>query len=279
MNLSVRIYTFFNAFLHYMQFVFYPWPLYVERSIPVFLNFTEPPVLKGFYLLALMFGLAAHSFFKRRIFFFCYFWFMIALGPSSGIVPVNDLIMEHWIYFSMISASVAFALTAKNIYEYFDSSLLKKNELQKIKILKTSMFSIFTVLILVMCVVTMQQNKVWKTAISFFTNVLKYNPRSVKAHNNLAMALSDKNEIDTAVYHYKKSIEISDEFPQPHHNLARIYVQKNNVREAVAEYYKALDIDSNFVFSHQDLYSIFSQVGDKQRADYHSKRIKEILGN
>ncbi|MFH0948781.1 MAG: tetratricopeptide repeat protein [Elusimicrobiota bacterium] len=255
-NLSVRIFTFFHSFLVYLKLLLIPYPLYMERTIPVFTYFLQPKVLFGFFLLIIGLILAIRSFNKKRIFFFSYFWFLIALAPTSGIIPVNALIMEHWLYFSLFGISVLIA-------SWVNSRPTLKN--------------IFLFCILIWGGLTFYQNRVWKNPYIFFQHILKYNPDSVAANNNFAMALVEKGELDKSIYHYKKAISLSDTFSQPHHNLARIYIAKNDLRNAIDEYNRALEIDPNFVFTHQDLANIWAQLGEKQKAEYHQRRVTEIL--
>ncbi len=276
-NISVRIYTFFYAFLNYLKFIFYPYPLHFERTIPVFIDFFNFPVIAGFSVLAGLGIFAVISYFKRRIFFFCYFWFLAALAPSSGIIPINDLIMEHWIYFSMVSVVIAFSLSLNNLIVYIDTKLICLLNYKK-NIITALNYLIIILLTAVLSIVSLRQNRVYKDAFSFFSHILKYNPNSIKANNNIAMALSDMKRINEAEFYYKRAIEISDEFPEPHHNLARIYIERNNINAAIEEYYKALKINPGFVFSHQDLANIFLYLKNKERADYHIQKVNEILG-
>jgi len=266
-NLLVRLYTFFYAFLIYLKLIIIPYPLHMERTIPVFTYFLQPKVMFGFFLLFIGLILAVRSFSKKRIFFFSYFWFLIALAPTSGIVPINALIMEHWLYFSLFGVSVFIAYLVNNF-----TTKARKHEI-------LDFFRVFVVIsyILILCFVTFNQNRFWKNPYIFFQHTLKYNPDSVAANNNFAMALSDKGKLDKAIFHYKKAISINDTFPQSHHNLARIYIAKNDLKSALNEYYKALEISPDFVFTHQDLTNIFTQLGEKQKAEYHQKRVREIL--
>jgi tetratricopeptide (TPR) repeat protein len=257
-NILVRIYTFFYALVVYLKLLIIPYPLHMERTIPVFTSIFYPEVLLGFCVLILGFIFAIKSFYKKKIFFFTYFWFLISLAPTSGIFPINALIMEHWLYFSLFGISVLIAFI---VYEY-----------------KNVKF-IFFLCFIIWSIMTFYQNRVWKNAYVFFQHILKYNPNSIAANNNFAMCLADNGELDKAIFYYKKAISLDDTFPQPHHNLARVYISKNDLKNALIEYYRALEIDPNFVFSHQDLATIFDQLGDKQRAQYHKKRVSEILKN
>lgn len=254
-NLLVRIYTFFYAFVEYLNLVIKPYPLYMERTIPVFLNFFNLPVILGFLLIVGITILSIITLKQQPEIFYAYSWFIICLLPTSGIIPINALFMEHWLYFSMFGICIIISLLIKN-YRW-------------VKIFLFIILIIFSVL-------TYKQNFVWVEPYTFFKHILKYNPNSVAANNNFAMAAAEKGEIDTAIFHYKKAISLDDTFPQPHHNLARIYVSLGRINEAIEEYNKALEIDPDFIYSHIDLFNIYVKLNQKDKANLHKIKIEEI---
>ncbi|MBP7654588.1 tetratricopeptide repeat protein, partial [Candidatus Dependentiae bacterium] len=280
-NLSVRIYTFFYVFLfYYLKLLFYPYPLYMEKSVTVFTDFMKVQVICGVIVFTIMLILSYKSFFKRKLLFFCIVWFLFALAPTSGIIPVNDIVMEHWLYFSMVSVAMTAGIFAASVLNP-DSGIFENKKKILVflnnKFIKHLNYFIVLLFIVSFSYISFKQNYVWKNAYSFFTHILKFNPNSVKAHNNLAMVLSDEKMFDEAEFHYKKSIELDNSFPQPHHNLARIYLMKNKINEAILEYENALKINPDFVFSHQDLLAIYNHIGNVQKIEYHKNRIKQIL--
>lgn len=276
-NLLVRLYTFSYAFLLYLKFIVFPYPLYMERTIPVFTDWNFIQVEAGILIFVFFIFAAVNSYFNKKIIFFGFLWFIIFLMPTSGIIPINAIIMEHWLYFSMIGVSIALALIIIEINnKYFSLKKIQQSNLRK----KVKYFfgGIIVICLLGAGVLTFLQNRIWKNSHVFFSHILKYNDWSVKAHNNLAMALSDKGEIKEAIYHYKQSVMLDNSFPQPHHNLARLYIKSGNTLKALEEYNQALKINPDFVFTHLDLGSIYTKLGKMELADYHQGRAKEILG-
>ncbi len=254
-NLSVRIFTFLNAFKEYLKLIVKPYPLYIERTIPVFLNFFNSQVILGFSLIIGFMILSIVKLKKYPEIFFAFSWFLICLLPTSGIIPINSLFMEHWLYFSMFGICVFVSLLLKNY----------------------SWLKIFIFFILIIFgILTYKQTLIWLEPYTFFRHILKYNPNSVAANNNFAMAAAEKGELETAIFHYKKAISLDDTFPQPHHNLARIYILIGEINNAIEEYNKALKIDPDFIYSHLDLFNIYTQLKQKDKADFHKIKIEQI---
>ncbi|MFN3551224.1 MAG: tetratricopeptide repeat protein [Endomicrobiia bacterium] len=254
-NLYVRIFTFLNAFTEYLKLIIKPYPLYMERTLPVFLNFFNLKVIFGFSLIILIMILSIIKLKKYPEIFYSFGWFLICLLPTSGIIPINALFMEHWLYFSMFGVCIFISLLLKN-YNW-------------LKIFISFVLIIFAIL-------TYEQTFIWLEPYTFFKHILKYNPNSVAANNNFAMAAVEKGELETAIFHYKKAISLDDTFPQPHHNLARIYVSLGEINQAIEEYNKALKIDPDFIYSHIDLFNIYTQLNKKDKANFHKSKIEEI---
>ncbi|MCX7941037.1 MAG: tetratricopeptide repeat protein, partial [Endomicrobia bacterium] len=131
-------------------------------------------------------------------------------------------------------------------------------------------------ILIIFSFLTYKQNFVWKDSYSFFQHILKYNPNSVAANNNFAMAAAERGEIDKAILHYKKAISLDNTFPQPRHNLARIYVSLGQFEKAIQEYKEALKIDPDFIYTHIDLLKLYTYLNQPKMAEFHKKEIERI---
>jgi len=101
-------------------------------------------------------------------------------------------------------------------------------------------------IIAIFILITPYYNAVWKNPFTLYQHILKYEPNSAKAHNNLAMAYSDASDFKAASLHYQKAILISDTFAESHHNLANLYLQEERYKDALAELNLALKINPSF---------------------------------
>jgi hypothetical protein len=255
-NIFVRIFTFLNNFLKYIILIIVPYPLYMNHPPIVFTTFFAVPVIIGFITIVGLFLFSIMKIKNSPEFLFSYLWFLICLLPTSGIIPINAIFMEHWLYFSLFSVATIIAFLVS-----------------KYKKLKYGFYTIFVIF----CILTYKQNFVWQEPYTFFKHILKYNPESVAANNNFAMAAEEKGEVELAIKHYKKAISLDNSFPQPHHNLARIYLSLGKVDEAINEFNEALKIDPDFIYSHIELSQLYKRLNQKEKAEYHQRKIKEIL--
>ena len=243
-SLYIRIITFINILWEYAKLIIYPAHLFLEKPYTAYVSLFS---LRALFGLSVIFGgayLAVRSFYRKKIFFLGFFWFFIALAPVSGIIPLNAIFLEHWLYTPIIGILIILA-------GVFDRMLATKS--------RTALFALFAIFLLFLSGRTIYRNAQWADAIAFYNNELQYTPRSARVHNNLAMLYSDKREYTLAIDEYKKAIAIRDIYPQTHHNLANAYVAVGDFKNAENEYKKALALDSKFMYSYVALFTLYKQ--------------------
>jgi tetratricopeptide (TPR) repeat protein len=235
-NMLFRAFTYLATLPEYLTILFWPTDLHMERSFPVFIEFTLPPVLMGFTALMLSFAVSAYLFIRKdqKMALWAWLWFFVAFVPMMGIlIPVNSFILEHWLYLPSIGLFVVMA-----------SLLLKMQNFHPLLMKGTTALICITLIVL-----THYRNKDWRTPISFYSNILKYSEGSARVHNNLAMAYSAEKNWPLAIQHYQKAISLSDIYPQTHYNLARAYIQNNDLVKAQLHLQRSLEIKPDFIFA------------------------------
>ena len=255
-NLSYRLFTFGHALIEYFKILFIPVGLHMERDLSVATSLSQWPVWLGILIVLGILSLTTLSYKKEKIWFFSWIWFFVALGPVSGIIPINAFIYEHWLYLPLIGFS-AFAgfyidkflifLRSKNFaisYSFFAISLI-------------IYFSFFAVQ-------SIRRNILWGDPVKFYEDTLRYSPLSVRIMTNLGNLYSEKGDLDKAEELFKRAIENPDGniFAQPHYNLGNLYRDTGRIEEAIEQYKKAIEIDSNFPFAYQNLAEVY--VNQKQ---------------
>ena len=65
-------------------------------------------------------------------------------------------------------------------------------------------------------------------AIEEFTQLLRYDPENVDAHNSLGVALAQLGEYDKAVEQFRDALRIDPEFSGAEQNFERAKAQMNN---------------------------------------------------
>ena len=255
-HLSVRIYTFLATLPSYFELLVRPVGLHMERSFPVFTSFAFAPVVIGF---AMVSAVAIYLLWSRGqrglALAFGLLWFAAAHVPHTGIlIPVNAFFLEHWLYLPSVGFFLGMAAT----------------------FLQPNWKAWPAVLALPLAVLTFKQNQVWATPETFYTNVLKFNPNAVRAHNNLAMFYSDEKRLEKAIEHYRLAISISDDYAQTHYNLALTLLQLNRTDDAIKELERAIEINPDFYYSYMRLSQIYETRNDAHRAQFYLNRFNEV---
>lgn len=249
-NIRVRITTFLNVMPEYFKMFLYPHDLSYEKPYTAYTTIATRGAIFSLLLIAATVATVIYSKKVPRL-FLALLWFFVALVPYVGIIPLNAMYLEHWIYIPIVGLVMLVAL----LYEW----------LQKKK--WNAVFLIFLVPVLVGCIAgTHMRNKEWADIEKFYKNELKHGGSSVRIYNNLGMYYADKGQLDKALGMYYKGVETWDNFPQLHHNIAGILLEKNRVNEAYEEVYKALMLNPNFIYSLEKLRQIYIGVGDQERA-------------
>jgi protein O-mannosyl-transferase len=263
-NILYRFYTCLATLPDYFGLLLWPTNLHIDRNFPVFTNpFFWQPLLGGLFLVSAIMVLWVERRRVRPIFSFAVLWFVAADVPHTGVLlPVNSFFLEHWMYLPSIGIFLVF------------SELVLGRSPSRVRWRVVGAAT--AVAVVGLAIATFRQNEVWATPITFYTNILKYEPKVSRVHNNLAMAYSETGQEDKAIEHYKIAIAISDVYPQTHHNLARAMMQKNDMPGAVKELQTALRIDPNFWQSALLLSQMYEAAGAKDLAKSYRERTADI---
>ncbi len=258
-SIWIRLITFLSVQWEYFYLIVFPIDLSYAKPYTAYASiFTWQGAFGIATLLILLFAL-----WKRQLYplvFLGVFWFFGALGPFSGLVPLNATFLEHWLYVPFAGVAILFAA----LFENLSTTKWRKPLL---------VFSI--VLGALLCSMTFLRNQEWGDIEKFYLNELEYR-ESALIHNNLAMHYASTERYEEAEASYKRAIEINDIYPQSHHNLARIYLGKNDIRMALLEYQKALTLSPRFIYSLYDLYDLFSRYKVEQKAQKTQELIEKI---
>ncbi len=252
-NLWVRLVTVIHILPEYFKMIVFPWHLYYEKPYVAYYSLWN--VQSIFSLMAIVCGfvLAMISIIKRKgEIFLGLSWFIIALIPVSGIIPVNAMYLEHWLYLPIIGIIFCFC----SLFEE-----LSDNQ-------KRIAFYFLIMILILFTIRIMMRNAEWGDPIKFYENEIKYTQSSARIYNNLAMEKADRGDCDSAIPNYQKAISLNDSYPQTHHNLARCLEHMGKNQEAVGEYLKALYIQPNFLYSINGMYKLLYALHDKRSQNF-----------
>lgn len=280
-NLSYRLFTFGHALVEYFKILFVPVGLHMERDLPVATSLFQWPVWFAFLLVLGIFGVLIFLYRKEnlskrirnyesgikdfknhnsyfilhnsnfRIWFFGWSWFFVALGPVSGIIPINAILYEHWLYLPLVGLVTISGFYLDKLWVFLKNNkkLITYNLLLITIIVYFSFFAFQSI----------KRNILWGKPIEFYEDILKYSPSSVRILTNLGKLYSEKGSTVKAAEFYQRAIETpnGEFFAEPYYNLGNIYRDSGQLDKAIEQYKKAIEVDPNFPFAYQNLAVIY----------------------
>lgn len=255
-NILYRLYTFLATLPSYAELIFWPHGLHIDRQFPVFTSFLLMPVILG-TLLTLC---AAAASYKWRWFAWATLWFVASYVPQSGVlIPVNSMFLEHWMYLPLIGFVLCLG-----------AGLEKLRKPQKL------WQALAVVVALTLGFLTFQQNWMWENPTTLYSRILTFNPSADRVRHNLAMAYSDRGDLDLALEQYSIVLKTTPTYHQTYHNMARIYLQKGDWEKAESHFLKAISIKPDFFPSYASLAELYYKKGDMQKAEEYKKKFEQL---
>ncbi len=257
-NLYVRMFSFGKIFWRYLGLLAGVGPVYMEKTSTWFYG------LNGWWvgmlvLIGGVFWLGWREY-KREgkvWIWFGWLWFLGLLVPVSGLVPINALMSDHWLYLAL----VGFFIVVWRLCVWFGGERL------------------FVWGMLMACLVFGIKSKVyaqkWVRGVELFEYTLTQ-VENASLRLNLGVVLAVEGDYERAEKELKRAIEIRDTYPQSHHVLGIIYEKWGEVELAESEFKRAIELDETFFPGLKKLVSFYLSQGDFESAYETCKRLTEV---
>ena len=256
-SVAIRTWTFLGALFDYVRLAFVPVGLHMERSVPVL---TSPLLWPVPLVLGLLVLLAAQIVRQwragNRLWFFGSAWFLLALAPASGIaVPINALIYEHWLYLPLVGVATVSGVSAVRFYEWTHG---RSSRPAAVLVCSGMCYVAF------LGAQSVRRNVLWGDTERFYTQILHYEPESVRVLNNLANLYADRDDADQAEPYWRRAVEADPNQPAPYYNLANLARDRGDVAAAEQLYLTAIARQETFHYAYRNLVALLL---DQQRLD------------
>jgi len=252
--------TFVVPFEYFRKLLF-PFNLNIDVNFPLFSDWSVWANWMGIATLSVYSVLCIRVSSDRkengRLIGFGMVWILITLLPTSSVVPLLDVAVEHRTYLPMVGFSL---LTAGLLREL--SSQLEK----PVSHLRVSwshrVLVVSTILLLVFYSAgVIKRNAVWKNEISLWTDAKKKSPNLVRPYNNLGETYDKRGEYDRAISEFEAALKLNPNYFFALNNLGNIYGKKKHYPEAIAYFEKALKIKADYSPAHYNLARALHLVG------------------
>ena len=269
-SVLVRLNTFAKVLFIYARLLFVPYPLYMERTTQIVTSTFSGWAMGVVGIATALFFLGKREYQTQKSIYIWFggLWFIFMLVPVSGIVPINDILYEHWLYLPMIGFWLM-------IYGIWKLLMISRSYQNLTKILPKSYKLLLGTWMATLILLSWRQNYLWSNPIRFYLYTLSHQP-TARVHNNLAMAYADINQLELAIEHYQKALEFGIEYPQIYNNLGNTWLNLEEYQQAKEAYQKAIALNPSLIQSQLGLIQTYLQTQEFELAYKLADNLQQI---
>ena len=287
-----RFLTSFKVIVLYLRTLLIPFPLHMERVIPIERSFFSLPVLLSLLFLLALALITVRAYRRAPLFFLGSAWFFLALLPYLNWFPLNAEMAEHWLYLPSIGFFLLFALGIATLCSVAPCGRSKRglkglnghkalhyiadnlsyngstNILRgiKIRLCRKIPSAVFLVVLSCFAVLTIDRNRDWKNNETIYTHTARYSPGSPRAHYNLGNIHLQKGETTKAIEEFRRAIEIKPWDLQSRRSLGKALLGLGRHQEAIKELEEAVSLRPSSAGARDELGVAYGLAGGNEKA-------------
>ncbi|MCE9520499.1 MAG: tetratricopeptide repeat protein, partial [Verrucomicrobia bacterium] len=266
--------TQFGTVLHYLRLCVWPRPLVFDYGTEAVQGFWD--IVPAALLVLLLFAATVYGVWRRHWAGFAGAFFFLILAPTTSVVPTNQTTAEHRMYLPL--AAVLSLLVAGG---YAAWCKLQEKIARDGKLPAATAWIppalLVALIALGLGVQTFWRNRDYQSEYVIWQDTVQKKPANARAHNNLAFfTLMQKGQVEEAIAHYQKALELKPDYADAHKNLSVTYLQYGQVDEAIFHARKVLEIKPDYAAAHYDLGNALMQKNQVDEAIDHYEQALEI---
>ncbi|MCW1148823.1 tetratricopeptide repeat protein [Flavobacterium lacisediminis] len=217
---------------HYFITFFYPYNLSLDSDQMVFTSIMEDKAILGFLGLFLLLYVAIKLTKSKqtRLISFGILWFLIALLPTSSVIPFSEVLNDHRAFTPYIGLVIAVIFTVKRFFDIL-IEIFKNVKVHYLAYLLLGIF--FTVNVYGI----RQRNEVWSSPLLMWKDVTEKSPKNGRGLMNYGLALMAKGDYQQAETYYKKALVYNPNYTNLYINLG-ILKDKTGFSDEAEAYFK-----------------------------------------
>ena len=210
----------------------------------------------------------------QDIIVFSFLWFFITILPRSSIIPSTELMVDYKTY----TGSVGIFLLLAGAFVALACTIRDKVVGKSATICFASWPALVIALpfFIVLCCITYQRNKVWRSAEEFWFDIIQHAPGKARAYNNYGVSLTEKGSYKEAIPFFKKAIVMDRNYPDPCNNLAVAYAADNQLDLAIEAMKYGIKMQPLYPEGYNNLASFLMSKGDLEQAEQALRKALEL---
>ncbi len=250
--------TEFRVILIYVRLLFWPVGLNFDYDMPLSYSFREPDVLVSCLFIILLLTYAARVKSRYPLVSFGIFWFFLTLSVESTIFPLSYMITEYRLYLPLFGICISFVYVMRTLIQN-----------------KKVFTALITTMVLILSLLTIQRNTVYKSEVSLWTDTIKKSPFKSRPYTNLGAAYSRLKEYPQAIKYLRRAIELEPDNYDALTDLADVYAINRVFDKAIAINEQLLQRKPSApVYSNLGL--IYYTMGDLNKAQEYFNKARSI---
>lgn len=232
------------VWLHYFRLFLVPLGLTADTDWQPVEHWYDTQVAAGLIFLAAL-GVAVILSSRRqrwRPVSFALLWFALALLPTSSILPLSELYNEHRIFFPF----VGLCLAAGSVFLLAVQALESKTGEPMSSAAKRTAIVAVVVLLGAHAAGTHARNRVWRTEESLWRDVVEKSPRNGRGLMNYGLTHMRHGRFQDALDYYERARVLVPNYPFLEVNLAIAKAALEQGEAAEAHFRRALEIHDDF---------------------------------
>ena len=241
----------------YLRKLFFPFNLNIDIDYPlisdwsVWTNWLGILVLSAYIAVCVLVSRKKKTSLNLRLIGFNMAWIGITLFPTSSVIPLLDLAVEHRTYLPMVGFSLLSAALIAGLWQHIQNRIHKYGNGG----LAFKPIASICVLLLLVCYAagTLNRNAVWKDEISLWADAKKKSRNLVRPYNNLGEAYDKLGEYDKAIPEFEAALQLNPHYFFALNNLGNIYGKKQEYAKAIHYFEKTLAGKPDYSPAHYNL--------------------------
>ena len=168
-----------------------------------------------------------------KFLFFWGVWYFLTLSPNL-LLPTNEAISEHTVYFPAIGVFAACAYMTVRIWEKY-GRIFGGVE-------RTVRVGIVLVIVTQLLFLTLHRNLVWQNELSLWQDAVIRSPNKDRPHVNLGLAYFNAGRFDEAVSEYMTALSLNPNNAEGMNDLGLVYVKMGKLQEAERAFSKSIEL-------------------------------------
>ena len=194
---------------------------------------------------------------SRALTWFWLGWFVLTLLPTANLLDQEAPFAERYVFLAALGPIFLLA------------RVLSNREQEGRRLLWTGLAA---AVLLLLAAQTVTRGAYYRDYEAFCRQWVKTDPKSLNAHNSLAVVLTMDGRLEEAGGHYEEALKIAPDSPQARSNLANLRLQQGRLQEAHDLLQEALRLDPDSYATHNALGALLLGQGRIEQAIPHFAR-------